>query len=216
MGIREARHLAKRELVLKKAGTLFYERGYEDTAMKEIAEACDLGMNAIYSVFGSKEQICAELFLQAQQEFAGAFKQVLAGRAALPATNRALMDLYIEFYSSHNFLYEIVWLVLSGQIQSELKSATVRIIHDNFIDLLESYRIYLEKLQQSGIIKCSQDLKKMTSTFWCMMSGVASNFVHKTGEITGVSNLDIRELELDMVLRVLNYVPKGESNENNS
>jgi len=211
MGIREKRNLVKRDLVLEQAGPLFYRYGYEYTSMKSIAEGCNLGMNAIYSVFGSKEQICAELFLQAQQEFVGAFKQILAGSDLLPVNNRAIMDLYIDFYSRHNFLYEIVWLVISGQIQAELKTGTVELIHDNFIDLLDSYSSYLEKLQHSGAIGAALDLKKLTAAFWCMMSGLASNYIHKTGEVTGVSNNDIRELELDMVLKILQYDPKEES-----
>lgn len=211
MGIREVKLLAKRELVLEEAGKLFYRCGYESTSMKNIAEACDLGMNSIYTIFGSKEQICAEIFLKAQQEFAGAFKDILDGKENLPAVNRSIMDLYIDFYSRNNFLYEIVWMVLSGQIQSELKNVTVETIHANFLDLLRSYRAYLEKQQRKKTISCELNLNSLTSTFWCMMSGLAANYVHKTGELTGVSNQEMRELELGMVLQVLKYDPEGES-----
>ncbi len=205
MRVREARLLAKRELILQRAGELFYSCGYESTSMKDIAEACNLGMNAIYSVFSSKEQICAELFLLAQEAFSHKFKQTLIYAENLPATNRFLMDLYIDFYSRHNFLYEIVWLVLSGQIQAELNKKTVEAIHQNFLELLDIYRSYLEKLKREAVVHCKHDLNKLTSTFWCMMSGLAANYVHKTGDITGVCNLEMRELELDMVLEVLKY-----------
>ncbi len=210
MGTRATKLMAKHELVLRQAGKLFYSSGYESTAMKDIAEACNLGMNAIYSVFGSKEQICAELFLKAQAEFVSDFKRTIATAENLPSTNRTIMNLYIDFYSRHNFLYEIVWMVLSGQIQAELKEETVAIIHGNFIDLLNTYRAYLERLAQKRIINCELDLSRLTSTFWCMMSGLAANYVHKTGEITGVANQEIRDLELDMVLQVLKYDLKGE------
>lgn len=214
MRAREARLLAKQELILQRAGELFYSRGYESTSMKDIAEACNLGMNAIYSVFSSKEQICAELFLLAQEAFSHEFRQALMSAENLPATNRFLMDLYIDFYSRHNFLYEIVWLVLSGQIQAELNRATVERIHQNFLVLLNAYRIYLEKLKKEAVINCKHNLNALTSTFWCMMSGLAANYVHKTGEVTGVNNLEMRELELDMVLEVLNYDPERERKHN--
>ncbi len=210
MGTRATKLMAKHDLVLGQAGKLFYSSGYESTAMKDIAEACNLGMNAIYSVFGSKEQICAELFLKAQAEFVSDFKRTIATAENLPSTNRTIMNLYIDFYSRHNFLYEIVWMVLSGQIQAELKEETVALIHANFIDLLNTYRAYLEQLAQKRIINCELDLSRLTSTFWCMMSGLAANYVHKTGEITGVANQEIRDLELDMVLQVLKYDLKGE------
>jgi len=210
MGTRATKMMAKHELVLRQAGKLFYSSGYESTAMKDIAEACNMGMNAIYSVFGSKEEICAELFLKAQSEFVTDFKRIISGAENLPSTNRAIMNLYIDFYSRHNFLYEIVWMVLSGQIQAELKEETVTIIHGNFIDLLNTYRSYLEQLKQKKIINCELDLSRLTSTFWCMMSGLAANYVHKTGEITGVTNQEIRDLQLDMVLQVLKYDLEGE------
>lgn len=210
MGTRATKLMAKHELVLRQAGKLFYSSGYEFTAMKDIAEACNLGMNAIYSIFGSKEQICAELFLKAQADFATDFKSIITAAENLPSTNRTIMNLYIDFYSRHNFLYEIVWMVLSGQIQAELKEETVDLIHGNFIDLLNTYRAYLEQLQQKKVIDCELGLSRLTSTFWCMMSGLAANYVHKTGEITGVANQEIRDLELDMVLQVLKYDSKGE------
>jgi|GEM_PF-1182755 len=210
MGTRTTKLIAKHELILKQAGKLFYSNGYESTAMKDIAEACNLGMNAIYSVFDSKEQICAELFLKAQEEFAAEFKRIIAAAENLPSTNRTIINFYIDFYSRHNFLYEIVWMVLSGQIQAELKEKTVALIHGNFIDLLNSYGAYLKQLKQKGIIGCDLDLGRLASTFWCMMSGLAANYVHKTGEITGVANQEIRDLELEMVLEVLKYNPKGE------
>ena len=210
MGTRTAKLMAKHELILEQAGKLFYSSGYESTAMKDIAEACNLGMNAIYSVFDSKEQICAELFLRAQEEFAAEFKRIIAAAENLPSTNRTIINLYIDFYSRHNFFYEIVWMVLSGQIQAELKEKTVALIHGNFIDLLNSYGAYLKQLKQKGIIGCDLDLSGLASTFWCMMSGLAANYVHKTGEITGVTNQEIRDLELEMVLAVLKYNPKGE------
>jgi AcrR family transcriptional regulator len=210
MGTRATKLMAKHELVLRQAGKLFYSSGYESTAMKDIAEACNLGMNAIYSVFGSKEQICAELFLKAQAEFVSDFKRTIARAENLPSTNLTIMNLYIDFYSRHNFLYEIVWMVLSGQIQAELKEETVALIHGNFIDLLNTYRAYLEQLKQKKIINCELDLSRLTSTFWCMMSGLAANYVHKTGEITGVTNQEIRDLQLDMVLQVLKYNLEGE------
>lgn len=205
LAVREQRFQEKMDLVLAKAGKLIYTQGYQATSMKDIAAACDLGMNAIYSVFGSKEEICAQLYLRAVKEFAREFSLVLARATPLPEKNRELVHIYIDFYSVHNFLYEIVWLVLDGQLDSVLSPAIVTEIHKLFEEILVSYSNLLEQLQEQGRIRDDLEPRAMAATMWSMMSGMAANFYHKTQKLTGVPHVDIRETELDMVLSYLEY-----------
>lgn len=202
---REKRRLEKRDFILMEAARLIYTQGYQSTSMKDIAAACDLGMNAIYSVFGSKEQICAELYLQAEKEFAEVFNYVLKTDKPLPEKNWDLARLYIEFYTKHNFLYEIVWLVLSGQLDSVLSLETVDAIQGLFVELLDGYSKLLEQLQRRGRIRADLDPRVMSATMWSMLSGLAANHAHRTQAITGVLHLSIRETELEMVLDYLQY-----------
>jgi len=51
----------QKELILDKAGSLFWEKGYDRTTMKDIAKACGFEAGNIYNYFHSKEQILYEV-----------------------------------------------------------------------------------------------------------------------------------------------------------
>ena len=205
MSGRQQRREEKRQLILTQAAELFYKRGYGSTSMQDIAVACNLGMNAIYSVFCSKEQVCAEVFMEAQHRFVLAFEQCLLSQQSLSVKNRQLLDLYIGFYARHNFLYEIVWQVLEGQIDSEIRPQTVSDIHDCFVRLVEGYARVLEQAQENGYIRSDLESRTMAAALWSMMSGMASNYAHGTEQLTGVAHDAIRETGLAMVLEYLKY-----------
>ncbi len=205
MADRQQRRQEKRRLVLAHGAELFYRQGYGSTSMQDIAIACNLGMNAIYSVFCSKEQICAEVFMEAHQVFAAEFNEILSSERSLAAKNREILDLYISFYARHNFLYEIVWQVLEGQIDSEIQPWTVAEIHDSFVRLVDGYARVLAVAQEGGYIRNDLNVRTMAAALWSMMSGMASNYAHGTEQLTGVAHDVLRETVLDMVLDYLKY-----------
>lgn len=51
----------KRNLILEKAFELFFEKGYLDTKIIDIAEAAGIGKGTVYEYFNSKEELFAEL-----------------------------------------------------------------------------------------------------------------------------------------------------------
>jgi AcrR family transcriptional regulator len=51
----------RKNRILDKAGTLFWQKGYHDTSMRDIATACDCKPANIYNYFSSKEDILFEV-----------------------------------------------------------------------------------------------------------------------------------------------------------
>lgn len=51
----------QKALIMNKAGRLFWNKGYENTTMKDIAKACGFEAANIYYYFNSKEQILFEV-----------------------------------------------------------------------------------------------------------------------------------------------------------
>lgn len=54
-----------RELIITEAATLFNQRGYEGTSMKDIMDATGMSKGALYGHFKDKEQIAVAAFQQA-------------------------------------------------------------------------------------------------------------------------------------------------------
>ena len=58
----------KRERILDEAVSLFYEKGYDNTSIRTLAEATGLSVAGIYYFFQDKEEILFELLKQAGED----------------------------------------------------------------------------------------------------------------------------------------------------
>src|SRR3990172_9333173 len=58
---REMQSSIRRTWILDKAGTLFWQKGYHDTSVRDIADACKFQPANIYNYFQSKEDILYEV-----------------------------------------------------------------------------------------------------------------------------------------------------------
>lgn len=67
LGRLERRKARTRASIISAASRLFHERGYDDTAIQNIAELADTGVGTLYGYFTSKEEILREV-LQAERD----------------------------------------------------------------------------------------------------------------------------------------------------
>jgi AcrR family transcriptional regulator len=66
----------QRELIIAESSTLFWEKGYAETSMKDIAKACGFRPANIYNFFDSKESILNEILLQEMMEIVTPIKHL--------------------------------------------------------------------------------------------------------------------------------------------
>ena len=64
----ERRKARTRAAILGAATSLFFEQGYEETAIQQIAERADTGVGTLYGYFPSKEDILKEVLRQTSQQ----------------------------------------------------------------------------------------------------------------------------------------------------
>ncbi|UCH11121.1 MAG: helix-turn-helix transcriptional regulator, partial [Fidelibacterota bacterium] len=72
MGIEERQQREKQErmaAILAAAKQLFARKGYQETSMSDIAEACELGKATLYYYFPTKEDIYQEIILTTTREY---------------------------------------------------------------------------------------------------------------------------------------------------
>ncbi|MFC1918317.1 TetR/AcrR family transcriptional regulator [Chloroflexota bacterium] len=63
MLMKENKKTRQRNRILSKARSLFWDKGYDKTSMRDIASACDFEPGNIYNYFTNKEQLLFELLL---------------------------------------------------------------------------------------------------------------------------------------------------------
>lgn len=64
----ERRKARTRAAILAAASDLFHERGYDETAIQQIAERADTGVGTLYGYFPSKEDILREVLREHSRE----------------------------------------------------------------------------------------------------------------------------------------------------
>ncbi len=77
---------SREEEILAAAGSLFREKGYHATSVRDIAESVGLLKGSLYHYIRSKEELLARLFEGALQETVGELEEIAARDA--PATGR--------------------------------------------------------------------------------------------------------------------------------
>jgi AcrR family transcriptional regulator len=77
MGLREINASRTRQLIVDAAMELFFERGYDETTMEDVADHAGIGISTIYRYFPTKDQLGISLLGEP-----GRMAEDLAGRPA--------------------------------------------------------------------------------------------------------------------------------------
>src|SRR5262252_3047666 len=85
-----------RRQILDTALTLFRERGFEETTIRDIAQRADLSLGAAYYYFKSKEAIVGAYYDYVQQEHQARARAAFAASADLRARLRAALHTKID------------------------------------------------------------------------------------------------------------------------
>ena len=74
----------KKSWILDKAGTLFWQKGYHSTSMRDIAEACHCKAANIYNYFASKEDILFEVIKDIHERAVASIRHLDEDEVASP------------------------------------------------------------------------------------------------------------------------------------
>jgi TetR/AcrR family transcriptional regulator, cholesterol catabolism regulator len=81
----------QRELIIRKSSTLFWEKGYAETSMRDIANACGFRPANIYNFFDSKETILYEILYQEMMEIVTPIRHLKDDESIDPVEGLRLM-----------------------------------------------------------------------------------------------------------------------------
>jgi len=102
----------QRELIIAESSTLFWEKGYAETSMKDIANACGFRPANIYNFFDSKESILNEILLQEMMEIVSPIKHLKDDEGVHPVEcMRMLIENHVKLTlgekSSSKLLFDV-------------------------------------------------------------------------------------------------------------
>src|SRR5436305_13990040 len=93
-----------RERILDAALTLFREKGFDETTMRDIAAKADVATGAAYYYFRSKEELVMAFYVRAADEARDLVPELVGRSRELKKRLRGILDQKFEQFSEHRKL----------------------------------------------------------------------------------------------------------------
>jgi len=189
--------LQRREDILRVARALFFEKGFRDTTIDEIARAAELARGTIYLYFENKEEIYATVL----EEGLDIMHRLVEGATSPdndPLTNLLNgHDAYIRFHDEYPQYYNVMMLDVL-QIADVLPPALKERIHARTMAVVDFITTCLEKGASEGFFR-PMPFKEVA----LLQMGVSMGFAQimdKCGrDVTQASREEYRQIMHDLI-----------------
>ena len=165
MGISERKErekAQKRELLIDAAEKIFFEKGYENATMDEIAEVAEYSKGTLYLYFTNKEELYIAIASRSMDIFSDIFKEELSRCKTGAEKLNAIKLTYLRFFREHP-------KHMQAMLYSKRSSALMQSLHEDektLQDLMEKDRAFQKEI--ASAIQESIDDKSIEN--WAEMS----------------------------------------------
>jgi len=116
---------------------LFLEKGFNETSMREIAEAAGVGKSTLYDYFKSKDEILISYFEDEIQKIIEHAKKIVEQDLSVSEKLRQIMQMHLEYLVGNKSLY--LKLTIEAQrlaLQSQQQIQTARYAYQDMLRAL--------------------------------------------------------------------------------
>jgi TetR/AcrR family transcriptional regulator len=163
----------RRQEILAAARDEFFERGFHQPTVDDVAARAEVSKGTIYLYFVSKEEILAHLLLEgldmllAQMEATGAANSRLEAEAAL----RALSNAYLDFCQKHPNYYRLIMAFDRGRFEESIHPDLYQQVLNKSLRGLALLAEIIEAGRTSGAFRVEDSWQAAGST-WAALNGV--------------------------------------------
>ncbi|MEI4769863.1 TetR/AcrR family transcriptional regulator [Psychrobacillus sp. FJAT-51614] len=169
----EQRSEDTKQEILKSAGQLFAEKGYDAVTIREIAKNAGCSHTTIYLYFKDKETLLHQLSMPSLQELQKKFDQIskinsLSSEEKLKEISRE----YIKFCLQNRSMYDIFFNAKSSRVdeEPELEINKLRI---------EIFEIMKELIQKSLSLPNNDQLLAFARIYYYSLNGILSTYSYQ-------------------------------------
>lgn len=190
-----SKNQSKKEVIIKKAATLFRKKGFIGTSMRELAENIGVEASSLYNHIGSKSEILQHICFKVANEFMMQIneteksnnKSILKLENLIRFHIHMMLDLYDEVYVANH-----EWKQLEEPFLS------------NFLNQRKMYESKMIELVKTGIEKKElQNIHPHVAVFTILSAVRGLEFWQRHKK-----NVSIKELETNMINHLLNGIAK--------
>ena len=192
-----------REKILVAARTNFFEHGFEEASMDEIARLAEVAKGSIYRHYPSKGALYMSVLAENGREFFQGAKRFVGDTddLATPDRLRKLWSVYLKHWMKHPDSFGIFWAFDNAEILGELPEGLTDNIAENWKRGLEvTQRVLDEGVRRGEILPI--DTWKAAQAFWTMANGIIEHDENiRRRKIRGRPFQETYNFSIEMLLR---------------
>ncbi len=181
---RRAREKAQRRReILTAARQEFFERGFHQPTVDDVAARAEVSKGTIYLYFESKEEILAHLLLEGlsllliEMEAAGNARLLAGASSAAEPDLRRLANAYLQFCQSHPSYFRLIMAFDRGRFEESISPKLYQQVLDRSLQGLALLAGAIETGKESGVFQVDDPWQAAGST-WAALNGVLVLMAH--------------------------------------
>ncbi|MCX7635035.1 MAG: TetR/AcrR family transcriptional regulator [Syntrophales bacterium] len=171
----------RRNLILKSARRLFFEKGFRSVTVESIAKKAELSKGSVYLYFKSKEEIYTQILLEHVEKFHKAVAGLLKEGGDSADNLKKYADVYVDFFLRERELFRILMNYMlhtdHTNLPTELDTQLIKATNKT-VDVIDAI---LQKGIKTGEFKPDLDIRQKRNALWGLLNGVISLYLF-TGE----------------------------------
>jgi len=164
----------RKNAILKAARKLFFEKGFRQVTVENIARKAEFSKGSIYLYFNSKEEIYSQILLNDIDKFHDSVADILQGPSSASEALIRVAEIYVDFFLNDRELFRILMnfmlhnndMNLPEDINNHIIKTTNRTI--SIIEQVFKYGI------EKGEFPPDINLRMNRNAIWGLLNGIIS------------------------------------------
>ena len=175
---REKERESRRGAILKAARKLFFDRGFKNVTVDNIAAKAEVSKGSVYLYFKSKEEIYTQILINDSiNSFQDLEKKFSAKDAPAEELLLAFADSYIDYFLNENELFRILMTFMLHADDMILTDEQNAQLLQNTNDNIKFVSEILQKGVDAGEFSPIINIKQAQNAIWGLLNGIISLFL---------------------------------------
>jgi len=184
---------------------MFFENGFHNATVDDVAQQAEVSKGTIYLYFESKETLLALLLLEGLNELVEQLKQAHTAAESLPADEQLqqLGQAYLHFFEQEPQYFQLLTATDRGKFQETVSPQTYQKVLQTSMEGLNWVIQAVEQGIENGLFEHCE-ANQAAATLWATMNGVLELMEHPLRrEIVGVECETLCQIALETIIRGL-------------
>ena len=190
---REVEKGARKEAILSAAREVFFEKGYTEATIEEIALRCQLAKGTIYLYFQSKEELYHFLMIEGFQLLREEMEKIESLQLESDKLLEILAEGYYEFYMAKKGYFEIMFLSHLPNLHTQVSNELLERCINEGKACLEVVSRIVQKGIDAGLFR-KIDPWACANILWGMLNGIIINYDQDPVYREEVVGIELKEL----------------------